>query len=405
LAQIAGYSYVTLYLRQRYETHWLESIVPIENSNIKKPGIIASFKSLKQWAEDEKGIRINASVADVIRQYPMKVNEYYRSLIETEGDPIWKQSIPDPKEFKRYANLEEDPLSEERYSPIELIVHRYPDRVLLLVSNECAMYCRFCTRKRKIGDPTRNPTLSQIDSAIDYIAKFNTGNGDLNKPKIRDVLISGGDPLTLSNSKLEHILESLREVPGVEILRIGTRIPVTDPMRITEDHELVEMLRKYRDGPPLYVNTHFNHPREITTESRLACRMLADAGIPLGNQTVLMRGVNDEPKTMKQLVQGLLTMRVRPYYIYMPDLVEGTGHFQVTVQTGLKVIEHLRGYTTGLAVPLLIIDGLGGKGKTPVMPDYVQRLSASGAMMKNYRGEEFIYPNPRQDEMGENGKK
>ena len=165
------------------------------------------------------------------------------------------------------------------------------------------------------------------------------------------------------------------------------------------------MLRKYRDEPPLYVNTHFNHPREITTESRLACRMLADAGIPLGNQTVLMRGVNDEPETMKQLVQGLLTMRVRPYYIYMPDLVEGTGHFQVTIQTGLKVIEHLRGYTTGLAVPLLAIDGPGGKGKTPVMPDYVQRLSASGAMMKNYRGEEFIYPNPRQDEMGENGKK
>jgi len=377
----------------------------MENSNPKKPGIIASFRSLKQWAEDERGIRINARVADVIRQYPMKVNEYYRSLIESEGDPIWKQSIPDPKELRRYANLEEDPLSEEKYSPIELIVHRYPDRVLLLVSNECAMYCRFCTRKRKIGDPTRNPTLSQIDNAIDYIAKFNTENGDSNKPKIRDVLISGGDPLTLSNSRLEHILESLREVPGIEILRIGTRIPVTDPMRITEDSKLIEMLRKYRDEPPLYVNTHFNHPREITHESRLACRMLADSGIPLGNQTVLMRGVNDEPETMKQLVQGLLTMRVRPYYLYMPDLVEGTGHFQVTIQTGLKVIEHLRGYTTGLAVPLLMIDGSGGKGKTPVMPDYVQRLSASGAMMKNYRGEEFIYPNPRQDEVGENGEK
>ena len=377
----------------------------MENSKPKKPGTIASFRSLKQWAEDEKGIRINAGVADVIRQYPMKVNEYYRSLIEVEGDPIWKQSIPDPKELRRYANLEEDPLSEEKYSPIELIVHRYPDRALLLVSNECAMYCRFCTRKRKIGDPTRNPTLSQIDSAIDYIAKFNTENADSDKPKIRDVLISGGDPLTLSNSKLEHILESLRKVPGIEILRIGTRIPVTDPMRITEDPKLVEMLRKYRDEPPLYINTHFNHPREITHESRLACRMLADTGIPLGNQTVLMRGVNDEPETMKQLVQGLLTMRVRPYYLYMPDLVEGTGHFQVTIQTGLKVIEHLRGYTTGLAVPLLMIDGPGGKGKTPVMPDYVQRLSASGAMMKNYRGEEFIYPNPRQDEGGENGKR
>jgi len=377
----------------------------MENSNPKKPGIIASFRSLKQWAEDEKGIRINASVADVIRQYPMKVKEYYRSLIEAEGDPIWKQSIPDPKELRRYANLEEDPLSEEKYSPIELIVHRYPDRALILVSNECAMYCRFCTRKRKIGDPTRNPTLIQIDRAIDYIAKFNTENADSDKPKIRDVLISGGDPLTLSNSKLEHILELLRKVTGIEILRIGTRIPVTDPMRITEDPKLVEMLKKYRDGPPLYINTHFNHPREITTESRLACRMLADAGIPLGNQTVLMRGVNDEPETMKQLVQGLLTMRVRPYYLYMPDLVEGTGHFQVTIQTGLKVIEHLRGYTTGLAVPLLMIDGPGGKGKTPVMPDYVQRLSASGAMMKNYRGEEFIYPNPRQDEVGENSQK
>ena len=301
--------------------------MPMENSNTKKPKIIASFKSLKQWAEDEKGIRINAGAADVIRQYPMKVNEYYRSLIETEGDPIWKQSIPDPRELRRYANLEEDPLSEERHSPVELIVHRYPDRVLLLVSNECAMYCRFCTRKRKIGDQTRNPTFSKIDSAIDYIAKFNTENADSSTPKIRDVLISGGDPLTLSNSKLEHILESLREVPGIEILRIGTRVPVTDPMRITEDGELVEMLRKYRDEPPLYVNTHFNHPREITTESRLACRMLADAGIPLGNQTVLMRGVNDEPETMKQLVQGLLTMRVRPYYIYMPDLVEAQGIF------------------------------------------------------------------------------
>jgi lysine 2,3-aminomutase len=203
------------------------------NSNPKKPGIIDSFRSLKQWVEDEKGMRINASIADVIRQYPMKVNEYYRSLIEAEGDPIWKQSIPDPKEFRRYANLEEDPLSEEKYSPVEMIVHRYPDRVLLLVSNECAMYCRFCTRKRKIGDRTRNPTLSQIDSAIDYIAKFNTENADSSKPKIRDVLISGGDPLTLSNSELEHILELVRKVPGIEILRIGTRIPVTDPVRIT----------------------------------------------------------------------------------------------------------------------------------------------------------------------------
>jgi lysine 2,3-aminomutase len=377
----------------------------MKKTNPKKPGIIASFGSLKQWAEDEKGIRINARVADVIRQYPMKVNEYYRSLIETEGDPIWKQSIPDPRELRKYANLEEDPLSEEKYSPIELIVHRYPDRALLLVSNECAMYCRFCTRKRKIGNPRRNPTLSQIDRAIDYITKFNTEKADSPKPKIRDVLISGGDPLSLSNSRLEHILDSLRKVSGLEILRIGTRIPVTDPMRITEDRHLVEMLRKYRDEPPLYINTHFNHPREITPESRLACRLLADAGIPLGNQTVLMRGVNDEPETMKQLVQGLLTMRVRPYYLYMPDLVEGTGHFQVTIQTGLKVIEHLRGYTTGLAVPLLMIDGPGGKGKTPVMPDYVQRLSDSGAMMKNYRGEEFIYPNPRQDEVGENDRK
>jgi len=372
---------------------------------------ITNYSSLKEWMS-KKGFTADPCISDVIDRYPMKINSYYLGLIKEKGDPIWRQAIPDVKELNEYANLEADPLYEEKQRLKKIkgngdsnymnVVMRYPDRALLQVSNVCAMYCRFCTRKRKVGDSNKNPTIKDIDEGIEGIANYNLEVAALHnigekteKTFIRDIIISGGDPLMLSNSKLEHILEAIRKIPYLEMVRIGTRVPVTFPQRILEDGELVNILRKYRKNPPLYINTHFNTPIEITNDSSEACDILADTGIPLGNQTVLMKGVNDNPHSMKKLMQGLLSIRVRPYYIYFPDLVQGTGHFRVPVQKGLEIMERLRGYTSGLAVPYLMIDGPGGKGKTPIVPNYVISLSKAGVVMKNYAGEEFIYPNPR----------
>jgi lysine 2,3-aminomutase len=307
--------------------------------------------------------------------FPMRVNPYYLSLIREPGDPIWKQAVPDPSELDGSGLV--DPLAEERDSPVPGLVHRYPDRVLFYVSHECAMYCRFCTRKRKVSDP-HSTCDEQCERGLDYIRRHK---------EVRDVIVSGGDPLMLPDERIDALLSALRTIKHVEIIRIGTRMPVTLPQRITP--ELCAILQRYH---PLYINTHFNHPREITAESSRACAMLADAGIPLGNQTVLLRGVNDDPRTMLRLVRRLLTIRVKPYYIYQIDLGLGTEHFRTSVQCGLRIIRALRGHTSGMAVPTLVIDAPGGGGKIPIAPESVISMDDDEIVLRNYRGRTYRYP-------------
>jgi len=313
----------------------------------------------------------------VVAKYPMKVSRYYFNLIEEVDDPIWKQCIPSPLELQDPYGTE-DPLNEEGDSPTTGLVHRYPDRVLMCVSNSCAMYCRFCTRKRRVGLPLINLSKEVLIEQIRYVQRT---------PAIRDVLLSGGDPLLLPDNTIEFLLKSLRAIPHVEILRIGTRVPCTLPERITP--KLCNMLKKFH---PLYINVHFNHPREITEESSRACGLLADAGIPLGNQSVLLKGINDNSETMKSLVQKLLRIRVKPYYLFQMDLVKGTYHFRTRVETGLKIIEDLTGYTSGFAVPRYVIDAPGGGGKIPILPRYLISLEENQVIMKNYEGKQFTYP-------------
>ena len=315
-------------------------------------------------------------VEQVINEYPMKVNPYYLRLIKEKGDGIWNQCIPDMREITENSGVA-DPLHEEIDSPIPGLVLRYPDRVLLLVSNVCAMYCRFCTRKRRTGNKYETMTDENFREVLKYIKTHN---------EIRDVLLSGGDPLMLSNERLEYFIEKLRAIDHVEIIRIGTRVPCVYPLRVEE--KLCKMLRKYH---PLYINVHFNHPAEITPESTKACEMLADAGIPLGNQSVLLKGVNDEPEIMKELVLKLLKIRVKPYYIYIPDLVRGTCHFRTSIAAGLKIIDSIRGWTSGMAVPHLVIDIEGGGGKIPLLPGYLVSKEGKNYVFRNYRGKLFHY--------------
>lgn len=317
---------------------------------------------------DREGIR------EVVRRYPMRITPYYLGLIREPGDPIWRQCVPDPLELTDDRQVD-DPLDEERLSPVPGIIHRYPDRVVWLISSACAVYCRFCMRKRSVGCAGGTPSAA-FDPPLAYLA----GNKD-----IRDVILSGGDPLLLPDDMLDDILSRLRNIEHVEIVRIGSRVPVTLPERITPG--LCRMLKKHH---PLYLNTHFNHPREITPESAAACARLADAGIPLGNQTVLLRGVNDDPAVMKSLMQKLLAIRVRPYYIHQMDLVRGTGHFRTKVQCGIEIMEGLRGHTSGLATPYYVIDLPGGKGKVPVLPEYVRRGEGK-VFVRNYLGQEVEY--------------
>lgn len=313
----------------------------------------------------------------VAEKYPMRVPPYYLGLIKSAGDPIWKQAVPDELECRDQVCLY-DPLEEENQSPVPNLVHRYPDRALFLVCSECAMYCRFCTRKRKVGGADMQINPETIQGGVDYIRRHS---------EIRDVIVSGGDPLLLSDEKLDDLLRQLRAIPHVEIIRIGSRVPVVLPMRITSG--LIRVLRKHH---PLYLNTHFNHPDEITQQSAKACERLAGAGIPLGNQTVLLRGVNDDAEVMKKLMQKLLSIRVRPYYIYQADLVQGTDHFRTRVEEGLEIIRALRGHTSGMAVPAFVIDAPGGGGKIPLLPDYLQSLGEN-VVLKNYQGKEFHYTN------------
>jgi len=311
----------------------------------------------------------------VTQVFSMKITPYYLSLIKTQDDPLYKQVVPDCRELENHG-LYTDPLAEDRDSPVENIVHRYPDRCLFLISTECASYCRFCTRKRKVGDPSKL-NADSITEGIKYIRDHH---------EIRDVILSGGDPLVLSDNRLEHVLHQLRAVPHVEIIRIGTRVPCFLPHRITS--ELVAIMKKYH---PLYINVHFNHPDEVTPQAIEALGRLADAGIPLGNQSVLLKDINDDPLVMRRLMQKLLMARVRPYYIYQTDMVFGTEHFRTTVQKGLEIIRALRGWTSGLAVPHYVIDAPGGGGKIPLLPEYVKRITEDAIILRNYRGRTFVY--------------
>lgn len=318
---------------------------------------------------------ISEDLGAVAARFPFRVTPSYAGLIRCQDDPIWKQCIPDPQELvddKQSA----DPLSEASLSPVPGLIHRYPDRVVILVSNRCPVYCRFCMRKRHVGagDEPLNPV--DLERALAYIAAT---------PAINDVILSGGDPLMLDDDSLEHLLSRLRAIRHVSIIRIGTRIPVTLPERVTP--ELCSLLKRFH---PLYINTHFNHPAEITPASGRACSMLADAGIPLGNQTVLLRGVNDSAETMRDLMTGLLSQRVRPYYIHQMDLVRGTAHFRTTVTQGLEIIRALRGHVSGLAVPHYVIDLPDGKGKVPILPDSVER-DGDILILRTYQGERITY--------------
>jgi lysine 2,3-aminomutase len=315
-------------------------------------------------------------VKKIAKVFKFRITPYYANLIKEKGDPIYRQIVPDPAELAENSGIA-DPLQEDKDSPVPSIVHRYPDRVLFLVSHSCASYCRFCTRKRKVGNSDKiNPR--HIKDGIEYIRQHS---------EIRDVIVSGGDPLMLSDSKLEYILSSLRSIKHIEIIRIGSRVPCFLPQRVTPD--LVTILKKYH---PLFMNVHFNHPDEITEESARALNRLADAGIPLGNQTVLLKGVNDNPETMRRLMQKLLTVRVRPYYIYQADYVQGTEYLRTRVEKGLEIIQAIRGWTSGLAVPAFVIDAPGGGGKIPLLPAYVQSVDDEKVVMRNYKGEVYIYP-------------
>ncbi|MEM4267539.1 MAG: KamA family radical SAM protein [Candidatus Woesearchaeota archaeon] len=322
-----------------------------------------------------------AEIDKVRIRFPMRISSYYASLIKEEDDPIWKQSVPKLEEILIDGNLDPDPLSEEKQSPVPFLVHRYPDRVLLYVSNTCAVYCRHCTRKRKVGDDRKNPKIEDLKDAFEYIA-----TSKYNQTPIRSVILSGGDPLLLNHYMLDEIIGKLKEIPNVESLRIGTRVPVTDPERITA--HLTNLLKKYDVA---WVNTHYNHPREITPESIEAIRKLRSAGVSIGNQCVLLRGVNDSPETMMSLFTGLEKIGVRPYYMYQADLAKGTAHFWTSVDTALEIMQKLIGNVSGLAVPHYVIDSPGGGGKIRVLPDSV-RFEDEMAVLRTFQGKEVRYP-------------
>ncbi len=315
--------------------------------------------------------------------FRVDVTPYYVSLINPEDpqDPIRRQIIPTAGEIDAFTGMMEDSLSEDRHSPVPGLVHRYPDRVLMLVTTQCASYCRYCTRARIVGDPNQTFSRSEFEAQIDYLKRT---------PQVRDVLLSGGDPLTLAPKLLEELLTRLREIPHIEVLRIGSRVPVFMPMRVTD--ELTDMLQRFH---PLWMNIHVNHPNEISLELAQAADKLTRAGIPLGNQSVLLAGVNDCVHIQRDLVQKLVRIRVRPYYLYQCDLVAGAGHFRTPVAKGIEIIEGLRGHTSGFAVPTYVIDAPGGGGKIPVMPNYHISSSDHKIVLRNYEGYITTYEEPQ----------
>jgi lysine 2,3-aminomutase len=333
-------------------------------------------KVINLTEEEEEGVKKSL---EILR---MGITPYYASLMDVNDShcPVRMQAVPTIKETHKSAADMDDPLHEDEDSSVPGLTHRYPDRVLLLITDQCSMYCRHCTRRRFAGSKDDELPVDRIDAAIEYIK---------NHSEVRDVLLSGGDCLLVSDERLEYIIKKLREIPHVEIVRLGSRTPVVLPQRITP--ELVAMLKKYH---PIWLNTHFNHSKEITPESKIACERLADAGVPLGNQSVLLRGVNDCVHVMRKLVNDLVKIRVRPYYIYQCDLSTGIEHFRTPVSKGIEIIEGLRGHTSGFCVPTFVVDAPGGGGKTPVMPQYVISQSPDRVVLRNYEGVITTYTEP-----------
>ena len=334
----------------------------------------------------------NAYTASV-EMFNMSITPYYASLMDPKDSkcPIRLQAVPVMEELHINANDLEDPLGEEKDMPVPGITHRYPDRVLFYTTHNCAMYCRHCTRKRKVSDPSSAAQRSQLELGLNYIRK-NT--------QIRDVIISGGDPLSNSDERLDYIMTELRKMPHIEIFRLGTRNLVTLPQRITDD--LIHIIKK---NHPVYIHTHFNHPTECTRESMEVCQKLADAGCPINNQMVLLKGINDKPEIVKELNQKLLMMRVRPYYIFQCDMAQGISHFRTPIEVGLNIIEKLRGWTSGMAVPHLVIDAPGGGGKVPIQPEYIIAREGNKYIIRNYKNKKFIYYDQPQEEWTELEKK
>jgi len=342
---------------------------------------ITTLEALKQVIpltdEEEEGI------VNCLKSLRMAITPYYATLIDPENPncPIRRQAVPTAAELHRSQFDMDDPLHEDQDSPVPGLTHRYPDRVLFLLTDQCSMYCRHCTRRRLAGVHDHARTKAEIDRCIEYIRET---------PVVRDVVLSGGDAFLISDEMIEYVLKELRSIKHVEIIRFGSRTPVVLPQRITPS--LVAILKRYH---PVYVNVHFNHPKEITPAAAEACARLADAGIPLGNQSVLLRGVNDCPALLKKLMQQLLQIRVRPYYIYQCDMSQGIEHFRTPVSSGIQAIEYMRGHTSGLAVPTFVIDAPGGGGKIPVMPQYLVSQSAGKVVLRNYEGVFTTYTEPK----------
>lgn len=361
--------YTDIPLEQWNDWHWQVANAVRSAEDMEKAGIVLT---------QQERADINAALGT----FRMAVTPYYLSLIDFDDpyDPIRRQSIPSAEELYFAPYEDEDPLCEDVYSPCPGLTHRYPDRVLFLVTSVCSMYCRHCTRRRFTGQSDSFITKEQIDTCVAYIREHS---------EVRDVLVSGGDALMLEDDKLEYILASLRDIPHVEVIRLGTRTPVVCPQRVTP--ELCAMLKKYH---PLWMNVHFNHPNEITPEASKACAMLADAGIPLGNQSVLLAGVNDCVFVMKKLVNELVRIRVRPYYIYVCDPSLGLSHFRTPVSKGIEIIEGLRGHTSGFCIPTFVVDAPGGGGKIPVMPNYVISQTPRKVVLRNFEGVMTTYTEP-----------
>jgi lysine 2,3-aminomutase len=333
-------------------------------NRINNPSILAQIFELNdlEWKSIER----------VSKQYRWSISPYYLSLVGTDykNSPIYRQAVPDIRELEVGGSL--DPMNEALTSPAPCITRRYPDRLIINVTNQCAMYCRHCQRRRNIGDIDRHADAKSINEALRYVAKHE---------EIRDVLVTGGDALLLNSSVLENILSELHQIPHIEIKRIGTRLPVTMPQRITS--ELCDILRQY---PPIYINTQFNHPLEITPEAKAACDRLIEAGVVLGNQAVLLRGINDHPYVMRKLNQELLKIRVRPYYIFHAKDVQGTRHFQTSIEEGIEIIKSMRGHTSGMAVPTYILNAPGGLGKIPLMPNNVLQIEKDKVILQTWEG-------------------
>ena len=340
------------------------------------------IRSVDQLQRSFPALRNPRTLAKVIEKFPMAITPYYASLIRHAdySDPIFQMCVPQARELVDPPFLRADPLEEGEDMPVPGLVHRYPDRALLICTTTCSAYCRHCTRKRVAG--TRESSISpvRLRQVVAYLSAH---------PEIKDVIVSGGDPLTMSTGAIERVLTALRSVPSVEIIRIGTRVPVVLPQRVTE--RLTQMLRAHH---PIWINTHFNHPNELTPEAAEACGRLVDAGIPLGNQSVLLRGVNDDPQVIERLCRGLVRMRVRPYYLFQCDLVRGVEHFRTPLSRGIEIMEYLRGRLSGLAIPSFVVDAPHGGGKIPLLPNYIISTSPTHTVLRNFEGMLVTYPEP-----------